>query len=635
MNMSRMVLIAGTVLSCIVCNNNPIFARSLQLSDLHSTAHFKDKIVINKDLSYSVESLICETLLDDSDEAIARGTQSYQVDLGVSKLESLIAWTEKNGKKYPLDETAIHKGIASASLSGFRDIEKHTFSYPLVSEGSKLCQQIRTHHKPPIKGYLELVFSSYFPYLEKGSEITVESEVPLHTWRRDKQKFWSYHHYTKNSATGERFIYDFKLLKSYSDEWIFENQSDNVNVDSPVAILRNCDSYDSQPFRELYQEINSRADVSEIPQTELVDFRNSISEKLTVKQKTEKTIAWINDRIRYMGDWRTSDSRFIPRSIQQIFETGYGDCKDFSLLTITLLRGLGISADFALVRRGYPEKPMDLNMEQSLYMSVNHAIVWIHDDAGGFAVDPTNVAAVATALPDIMNRQVLVPGPSSAMIHRTPDYLHTDSGISEVCQIVPENSSARIRCTEEYRGIDQALLLQENFRNHRSVNERSIIELNTDQYDWYKFYKIPEFWERVPQPYQLDFEWSKIRSWTVTPAGEVLYLSQPFANIIDLKSEVRVSGIRLPLINFRTTRIYKHMIATHALEELNCGLRSRWFDIERTVRQDQSDLIITQHYRTKNNRITAKEFGGSEFASLLSKWNQCFRNKGVILKHQK
>ncbi|MDE4965794.1 transglutaminase, partial [Francisella tularensis subsp. holarctica] len=60
----------------------------------------------------------------------------------------------------------------------------------------------------------------------------------------------------------------------------------------------------------------------------------------------------IQNQLTYLGDWKKFDAGFYPRTMEDIIDSGYGDCKDYSLLTIDSLRYIGLSARFALVNRG-------------------------------------------------------------------------------------------------------------------------------------------------------------------------------------------------------------------------------------------------------------------------------------------
>lgn len=602
-----------------------IHARPLTKSDLHTTGFIQKKVVVSKNLNYESSSLICQTMLDDSDEAMSIGTQKYQVDLGISTLKHLKAWTQIDDKKIQIEESEFHKGYAATSLTGFSDIEQYSFSFPSVQKGARLCYEVKESHRPSLKNYFEIGAYSPFLMMEKGSSVLVESETELTDLVKDLKKNWKY----KKWSSEGKFYYSLTVEEDYFDGMIFEYFSDYTPTESPLFILKSHQGYNSSPFEQLKKDVSIRANASAIPKDQFEELSKLVRPKMPLREKIELVMGWINDRIRYMGDWRTSDGRFIPRSIEKIFQTGYGDCKDFSLLTIVLLRKLGIKADYALIRRGYPESFSGLTLDESFFYSVNHAIVWVQEE-GGFAVDPTNIASIAHALPDIMDRQILILSQKSEQ-RKTPDFNQSPTGIEKSCLIRGKGSDIQYRCQEKFNGVEGANLLAGYFRNSQDVNERGILESVSDKYSDYKFHAIPKFWDRQVKPYYLDFEWTQSNGWIDTPAGQVVSLAEPFKQIFDLKIEPRVTGVRLPLIDQTSSYVFRNFKVSHDTKNLSCDVRSPWFDIKRTVQTDGNDLKVKLIVKTKKHRLTSQELNSNEFSRALSDWDKCFRGKGLII----
>ena len=50
-----------------------------------------------------------------------------------------------------------------------------------------------------------------------------------------------------------------------------------------------------------------------------------------------KVTSLLSEKIRYMGDWRTIEGKFAPRSLKAVATSGVGDCKDFSASTAAIL----------------------------------------------------------------------------------------------------------------------------------------------------------------------------------------------------------------------------------------------------------------------------------------------------------
>jgi hypothetical protein len=126
-----------------------------------------------------------------------------------------------------------------------------------------------------------------------------------------------------------------------------------------------------------------------------VDIINSVTSQLS-------------EKIRYMGDWRTIEGKFSPRSLKAVADSGVGDCKDFSASTAAILNSLGFKAHAALVMRGLAYLPPEKTLPS--YYNSNHAIVKATSKDGQiFWIDPTNFTSMADGIyPDISDRPVLV-----------------------------------------------------------------------------------------------------------------------------------------------------------------------------------------------------------------------------------
>ena len=90
-----------------------------------------------------------------------------------------------------------------------------------------------------------------------------------------------------------------------------------------------------------------------------------------------------------------NEGAFIPRSADETMKNGYGDCKDKSVLTVALLRSIGIDSTVALIRT---TRLLDRDVPYPL--SFDHAIVAVKTQDGGYAfLDPTSSSAPYGLLP--------------------------------------------------------------------------------------------------------------------------------------------------------------------------------------------------------------------------------------------
>jgi hypothetical protein len=96
---------------------------------------------------------------------------------------------------------------------------------------------------------------------------------------------------------------------------------------------------------------------------------------------------------------------FEPHSCGLIMERRYGDCKDQSVLLRSLLEGVGVEADLALVYTGEYPNPENVHPWPALF---DHAVVIVEGQSGNLILDPSDpLSAVVWLSPGLRNRSYL------------------------------------------------------------------------------------------------------------------------------------------------------------------------------------------------------------------------------------
>ena len=67
-------------------------------------------------------------------------------------------------------------------------------------------------------------------------------------------------------------------------------------------------------------------------------------------EKVAALMQYIADNYRYLGDWRKTERGYIPFSLAEIAEHGYGDCKDLSSMCRKTARAKVWSRHFLSMR---------------------------------------------------------------------------------------------------------------------------------------------------------------------------------------------------------------------------------------------------------------------------------------------
>ncbi|MGV3762031.1 DUF3857 domain-containing transglutaminase family protein [Parapedobacter sp.] len=149
------------------------------------------------------------------------------------------------------------------------------------------------------------------------------------------------------------------------------------------------------------------------------------------KEFANAAIRFVQDEIRYTGV-EIGEYSHKAHQPEDVFTQRYGDCKDKSLLLVSMLRYGGIDAHLALVNTTLISKIGDQLPSPSAF---NHAIVRFKIDNKPYWVDPT----ISHQGGDLDNRSMPIYG--SALV--------LEPAASELESVV-SNQSGKIKCEERY-----------------------------------------------------------------------------------------------------------------------------------------------------------------------------------------
>ncbi|WP_187263416.1 DUF3857 domain-containing protein [Pontibacter beigongshangensis] len=146
----------------------------------------------------------------------------------------------------------------------------------------------------------------------------------------------------------------------------------------------------------------------EKPNKALLALIDSIREEYASdEQRVVAALRFVQDEVRYLG-FEAGIGGYKPRAPSEVFSKRFGDCKDKSLLLVTMLRELGIEADPALVSSS--NRGQVAQMLPSPY-AFNHCIVQVRLWDKQFWYDPTiskqRGSHDAISLPDYQKALVL------------------------------------------------------------------------------------------------------------------------------------------------------------------------------------------------------------------------------------
>jgi cellulose synthase operon protein C len=119
----------------------------------------------------------------------------------------------------------------------------------------------------------------------------------------------------------------------------------------------------------------------------------------TVREKLDALTRFVMQDVRYQQDYENTIAGVKPHAADVVLKRGYGDCKDKSVLLMTLAREVGIETRLALLRSTVTGD----FIKELPFLQFNHAIVYVPKQAG------LDAAIFLDATPDTLDLATLRP----------------------------------------------------------------------------------------------------------------------------------------------------------------------------------------------------------------------------------
>ncbi len=326
---------------------------------------------------------------------------------------------------------------------------------------------------------------------------------------------------------------------------------------------------------------------------------------------------WVQDEVRYFG-LELGNASHIPQPPPTVLQRRYGDCKDKTLLLVSLLRARGVLAWPALVSRGQGAGIADLLPSPTVFdhviavAVVNGRQVWIdptESDQGG-PVTQTWIPAFGRALAVLPDTTALseVPLPALPQGRATVRHIYDFTDDPDQPSLVVQTHFEGQRAEEIRRILANISLarLQEDFIDHyaqlgspvspeaaitiRDDREENILEIG-------ERYRMTDGW--LPLDDEQDELWlppAAIFDWLPSVAGA---RSQPLA---------------LPLGLDEHEHITIHTDPDWELEEVEAEVLSPWFEFTATSSPTDGAMHLAYHLRVLRDRVQPHELSAYQAA---------------------
>lgn len=554
---------------------------------------------------------------------------TLQYDGDSTKIKILEAKTIYHGKEYKLDKNLIEDKPLASPPQGFDQIRQILLAFPKAEIGAKIFLKYeKTIFKVPLDNFYANLFSFGYRDFEAAVHIKLYSQIPLHIVINDPQKVLN----IKKDAEDNFHNLEINLIKPIYQEPINEPSSNIVNNKHLTWVsISSLNKWTDLAvrFSKLYAPIFTQT----LPQ-DFGKIADLAAQKTDEAAQINTVTSLLNDKIQYMGDWRTIKGGYVPRSLEKISKTQLGDCKDFSASTAAILAKLGFNAQVALVRRGignfYPDALPDIN-------AFNHAFVKITNKQGKvYWIDPTNFQSMADGIfPDIAGKMALI------LDAKAPDY-------EQVANINPKH--AQFIATRQLTILDNNKIIETGnitFKNEEAymltgitmkMSETAVKDAVFDLLSGSRLetknkinMQLPNLNSRIVKDITFSYAFEQENRTLKTNLGQALKLSY---NSLHSFFDVAQNFVTDVLIAYPFTAIGQTVIKNinvQNIESLNKEINTPWVYVARKCNLiNNHDLQINDTIIIYKNLIPNKELKTPEFIKLKDDLEKSFKDVAVV-----
>ncbi|MGZ3797301.1 MAG: DUF3857 domain-containing protein [Pseudobdellovibrionaceae bacterium] len=568
----------------------------------------------------TVESQI-EILKDSARVEKGLARLNYNESSGSFKI--LVAKTINPEKTLIVSKKNIElKPLASAG-QGFDTKSQATIAFPDVKVGSKLYLKYeeRVQH-PWVPGFFDFIDRIGWHEYVQSFEYSFNSEVPLYYEIHDPEKS------IETLAKGNSVVFKSKA-PIYRE--LKEEENALISGDSltwiGVTKAKSWKDFPKNTIQKYETEINSYLPAK---------FENILKEAQTKNNNIDQINAVTSalvEKIRYVGDWRLIKGAFHPRSLSSISESGYGDCKDFTVSTGAILKKMGYEVHAAWVSRGENIFFAPLHLA---VLSINHAIVYARKDGHEYWIDPTNINSFAQGVrKDIENRSAIVLFPEGAQELHTPALNLSQSEVHVSLQLDFSSKDSikgqgefnlKGRAAEPMAGAE----LSSDKKNldyiliKWATNDPNLLSWKAGDY---------ELKSRAVKDFGTSFEFKKAWNPILTSAGQGYSIPTPsYIHEFQNRRDQRVSSLNItsPFQAHHEYHIKGRKV--RLVKDIECQGSSEWADYHRRLYKESNEAVLKDDFALKVKTISAAAMATKEYGDFQEKLLSCMQEAVMIFE---
>lgn len=612
----------------------PAYAKWAPLADAPTRNSYNKEITVNSDGTVVALEEVSKVILTEIGRSQYANTVLYY-NGDSEKIELLSAKTVYRGKEYKLDKNLIEDKPLASSYEGFDQYRQLLLAFPKTELGAKVYSKYKFFlKKPPLDNFYADTFQFGNGELVANARIKINSKLPLYVSVNDPE------HCLRITKSKTKKIYSLEIVLTKEVYKAVNNEPGAVVINRkhiPWVAVSSIEKWEDFATRQ--GKLIAKIYTQKLPQD--FEYILNVAKKKTDEVEQINTVtSLLNDKIRYMGDWRSVSGRYVPRDLDKISKTQLGDCKDFAGVTAAILTKLGFKAQIAMTMRGLANPSWEILPS---FYAFNHAIVKVTSKQGKvYWIDPTNFESMADGIfPDIASKRVLILDTKNPSYEKIPevDYKHAATSLKRQLKIIDNNkvseSGSLLLKNECAPGlIGSALKVSDEaiksaifyvLAGGTSIDEKDKKEMD-----------LPKLNSRIVKDIVITYRFELENEVLQTNAGPALKLT--YTGIIpgiynisqDNVADVLIDGF--PVTMARQTIIKN--ITVRNIESLNKELEAPWVHVKRTCIFNQDhDLQIDDTIVLYKNLIPSEDFKKPEFIAL-KKWLKSNFNDVIIVFEQ-
>lgn len=510
----------------------------------------------------------------------------------------------------------------------FDSIKQVALSYPQVKVGSRLRFKYSIETvEIPLKGFWSLGLVLSNEAIEKF-QLRVVSKLPLEHVVNDRDGKLRVRE-SKRKGENELVVESIGPLLGVTtqEEAPFFRPERALGI--WVSSVRDWKSY-ARDMIPVHQALLTKP----LP-PELVEIRDKAALEKTAQARIERVAALIAQEFRYFGDWRRRHGGYVPRSLKEIADSRYGDCKDLSLIATAIFRALGYKADMAWIYRG-EIAPAEKAYELPVDMSFNHAIARVEAEGRTYWVDATNPVAFAQGVyPDIAGRATFVLDPSGGRLDRTP-VLEAASAtdLTKLSYDVQSDGSLKVEGTLRLGGrVAIGLTARAFYSPVESVNYDIIRALSNGGKILESTVGGFDRGSRVVKDLEIPVKFTLSDIGLRTSAGFGFPLMRPdVVSSLLVETKDRASDLYLETPGVSRTQLELRGVRKIGRAKLDCELESEQATLKRTVRDTDRGVSIEDVVEVKKAIVPNEVLASESFAAFQRGLRECFNRAAVVLE---